>query len=195
LSGHPGGPTLARMDAYVYVRAEPGKVGDVLAGLSTKQGVRRAVVVVGGWDLLVHAEGPDVATIAKVVLTEIHHLPGVLATTTAPIVPPDRIGVTGFGGPKPPPIVPNACYVHIRAETGAAAGIAERLGDLEDVAGVAVLGGEWDLLACVAHPWEIGSGVIIEQVHPIPGIVATSTLVSLAYEEPDEDRDQFSAWS
>jgi hypothetical protein len=183
------------MDAYVYVRAEPGKVGDVLAGLSTKQGVRRAVVVVGGWDLLVHAEGPDVATIAKVVLTEIHHLPGVLATTTAPIVPPDRIGVTGFGGPKPPPIVPNACYVHIRAETGAAAGIAERLGDLEDVAGVAVLGGEWDLLACVAHPWEIGSGVIIEQVHPIPGIVATSTLVSLAYEESDEDRDQFSAWN
>jgi hypothetical protein len=37
--------------------------------------------------------------------------------------------------------------------------------------------------------------VIIEQVHPIPGIVATSTLVSIAYEEPDEDRDQFSTWS
>lgn len=183
------------MDAYVYVRAEPGKVVDVLHGLSAKQGVRRGVVVVGDWDLLVQAEGSDLATIASVVLSEIHNLPGVVSTTTAPVVPPDRIGVTGFGGPKPPPIVPNACYVHIRAEAGAAAGIAERLGDIEDVAGVAVLGGAWDLLACIAHPWEIGSGVIIEQVHPIPGIVGTSTLVSVAYEEPDDDRDQFSTWS
>ena len=183
------------MDAYVYVRAEPGKVIEVLNGLSAKQGVRRGVVVIGDGDLLVHAEGPDLATVASVVLSEIHNLPGVVATTTAPVVPPDRIGVTGFGGPKPPPIVPNACYVHIRAEAGAAAGIAERLGDLEDVAGVAVLGGEWDLLACIAHPWEVGSGVIIEQVHPIPGIVATNTLVSIAYEEPDEERDRFSTWS
>ncbi len=184
-----------RMDAYVYVRAEPGKVPEVLAGVSSKQGVRRGVAVVGAWDLLVHAEGPDLSTIARVVLSDIHQLPGVLATTTAPVVPPDRIGVTGFGGPKPPPIVPNACYVHIKAQAGAAASIAERLGDLDDVAGVAVLGGEWDLLACVAHPWEIGSGIIIEHVHPIPGVVATNTLVSLAYEEPDDDRDQFSAWN
>jgi hypothetical protein len=183
------------MDAYVYVRAEPGKVADVLNGLSGKQGVRRGVVVVGAWDLLVHAEGPDLATVASVVLAEIHNLPGVVATATAPVVPPDRIGVTGFGGPKPPPIVPNACYVHIKAEAGAAAGIAERLGDLEDVAGVAVLGGAWDLLACIAQPWEVGSGVIIEQVHPIPGIVATNTLVSIAYEEPDDDRDRFSTWN
>ncbi|HSL11707.1 MAG TPA: Lrp/AsnC ligand binding domain-containing protein [Actinomycetota bacterium] len=183
------------MDAYVYVRAEPGKVVDVLNGLSAKPGVRRGVVVVGNWDLLVHAEGPDLSTIASVVLSEMHNLPGVVATTTAPVVPPDRIGVTGFGGPKPPPIVPNACYVHIKAEAGAAAGIAERLGDVEDVAGVAVLAGEWDLLACIAHPWEIGSGVIIEQVHPIPGIVGTSTLVSVVYEESDPDRDQFSTWS
>lgn len=183
------------MDAYVYVRAEPGKVAEVLGALSAKQGIRRAVVVVGAWDLLVHAEGPDLATVAKVVLTEVHQLPGVVVTATAPVVPPDRIGVTGFGGPKPPPIVPNACYVHIRSQAGAAAGIAERLGELDDVAGVAVLGGEWDLLACIAHPWEVGSGVIIEQVHPIPGIVSTSTLVSIAYEEPDEDRDRYSTWS
>jgi len=183
------------MDAYVYVRAQPGKVSEVLNGLSAKQGVRRGVVVVGNWDLLVHAEGSDLAMIASVVLGELHNLPGVLATATAPVVPPDRIGVTGFGGPKPPPIVPNACYVHIKAEAGAAAGIAERLGDVEDVAGVAVLGGEWDLLACVADPWEIGSGVIIEQIHPIPGIVATNTLVSIAYVEPDDDRDQFSTWN
>jgi DNA-binding Lrp family transcriptional regulator len=183
------------MDAYVYVRVKPGQVAGVLAGLATKHGIRRAVVVVGSWDVLLHAEGPDLSTIAGTVLSEIHNVPGVDRTATAPVVPPDRIGVTGFGGPKPPPIVPNACYVHIKAQAGAAAGIAEGLGDLEDVAGVAVLAGEWDLVACVAQPWEIASGIIIEQVHSIPGVVATNTLVSIQYEEPDEDRDQFSTWN
>jgi len=183
------------MDAYVYVRAHPGKVADVLAGLGAAQGVRRGVAVVGAWDVLVHAEGPDLSTIATVVLSDVHGLPGVAATSTAPVVPPDRIGVTGFGGPSPPPIVPDACYVHVRAEAGAAGGIAERLSEIDDVAGVAVLGGSWDLLACVAQPWEVGSGVIVERIHPIPGIVRTNTLVSVAYEEPEEDRDRFSAWS
>ena len=59
---------------------------------------------------------------------------------------------------------------------------------------MAVLGGEWDLLIGLAQPWEVASGVILDQIHGLPGVVATSTLVSIAYEEPDEDRDQFSAW-
>jgi DNA-binding Lrp family transcriptional regulator len=183
------------MDAYVYLLVETGQLSQVLAALSTKQGVRRAVAVVGEWDVLLHAEGPDLDTIAKVVVSELHHVPGVVRTRTTPVVPADRIGVTGFGGPKPPPIVPNACYVQIKAEIGAAGGIAERLADMPDVAGVAVLAGEWDLLTCVTQPWEVASGVILDQLHQIPGIVATSTLVSVQYDEPDEDRDQFSAWS
>jgi DNA-binding Lrp family transcriptional regulator len=183
------------MDAYVYLRISPGSMSHVLAALSSKQGVRRAVPVVGDWDVLVHADGPDLGTIGSVVLSELHHVAGVQRTLTRPVVPPDRIGVTGFGGPKPPPIIADACYVHIRAESGAAAGIAERLAEIPDVAGVAVLGGEWDLLTCVAHPWEIASGVILDQIHAIPGLIATSTLVSIEYQESDEDRDQFSAWS
>jgi DNA-binding Lrp family transcriptional regulator len=183
------------MDAYVSLRVEAGSLPSVLAALSVQQGVRRAVAVIGDWDVLLHAEGPDLDTIATVVLTELHHIPGVVRTMTAPAVPADRIGVTGFGGPQPPPIVPNACYVHIRAAAGAAAGIAERLSEMADVAGVAVLGGEWDLLTCIAQPWEVGSGLILEEVQQIPGIVATKTLVSILYQEPDEDRDQFSAWS
>jgi AsnC-like helix-turn-helix protein len=183
------------MDAYVYLQITAGQMSSVIAGLSSKQGVRRAVPVVGGWDVLLHAEGPDLDTIAGVVLSELHHVEGVERTVTAPVVPADRIGVTGFGGPKPPPIIPNACYVHIRAEAGAAAGIAERLAEMEDIAGVAVLGGEWDLLTCVAQPWEVASGVVLEQLHALPGVLATNTLVSLEWREPEEDRDQFSAWS
>jgi hypothetical protein len=32
-------------------------------------------------------------------------------------------------------------------------------------------------------------------VHAIPGVLSTSTLVSIAFDEGEEDRDQFSAWS
>jgi hypothetical protein len=92
-------------------------------------------------------------------------------------------------------MIADACYVHIRAEAGAAGGIAERLVEMPDVAGVAVLGGDWDLVTCVAQPWEIASGVVLDQIHQIPGIQATSTLVAIEYEDAEEDRDRFSSWS
>ena len=66
---------------------------------------------------------------------------------------------------------------------------------MSDVSGVAVLGGRFDLMACVAQPWEVASGVILEEIHALPGIVSTETLVSIDYQEPEEDRDQFSAWT
>jgi len=61
--------------------------------------------------------------------------------------------------------------------------------------GVALPAGRWDILACIAQPWESASGIILEQVHAIPGVLSTSTLVSIAFDEGEEDRDQFSAWS
>jgi DNA-binding Lrp family transcriptional regulator len=183
------------MDAYVYLRIEPGKMSDVLAGVASKSQVRRAIAVIGQWDVLMHAEGPDLTTIATQVLSDIHHVPGVVRTVTAPVVPPDRVGIAGWGAPQPPAIIGDACYVHIKAEAGAAAGIAERLGDMADVSGVAVLGGEYDLMVCVAQPWEVASGVILEEIHALPGVVSTDTLVSIVYVEPDDDRDQFSSWT
>ena len=183
------------MDAYVYVRIRPGSMTSVLTGLATKSNVRRAIAVVGDWDILVHVDGADLATLAATVLSEIHHVDGVVRTLTTPVVPPDRVGIGGWGEPQAPAIIGDACYVHIKAAAGAAGGLAERLSEMSDVSGVAVLGGEFDLMACVAHPWEVASGIILEQIHALPGIVATSTLVSIVYEEPEEDRDQFSTWS
>jgi DNA-binding Lrp family transcriptional regulator len=183
------------MDAYVYLRAAPGKVGSVLTQLAGRQGLRRAVAVIGDWDVLIQVEGPDLEQIAITVLSQIHSVEGVTRTLTAPAVPPDRIGIAGWGTVKPPPIVGGASYVHVRIEPGAAAGLIERIAEMADVAGVAVLGGEWDLMVCVAQPWEVASGVVLEQIQPLPGVVSTKTLVTIAYEEPDEDRDQFSAWS
>ena len=183
------------MEAYVYLRVRPGSMHEVLAGLASKQGVRRAIAVVGEWDVLVHVDGADFAAVATQVLSEFHHIDGVERTMTAPVVPPDRVAIGGWGTPQAPAIIGDACYVHIMAEAGAAAGLAERLGEMADVTGVAVLGGRYDLMACVAQPWEIASGVILEQIHSLPGVRDTTTLVSIIYEEPDEDRDQFSTWS
>jgi DNA-binding Lrp family transcriptional regulator len=183
------------MDAYVYLQVAPGSMNEVLAGVASTSQVRRAIAVVGSWDVLMHVEGPDLSSIATHVLSEIHHVSGVVRTVTAPVVPPDRVGIAGWGAPQAPGIVGDACYVHIKAQAGAAAGIAERLGEMADVSGVAVLGGEYDLMACVPQPWEVGSGLILEEIHALPGVVSTDTLVSIVYEEPDEDRDQFSSWT
>jgi DNA-binding Lrp family transcriptional regulator len=183
------------MEAYVYLRIRPGTMTSVLAGLAATPNVRRAIAVVGDWDVMVHVEGADLASLASSVLTEIHHVDGVVRTMTTPVAPPDRVGIGGWGAPKAPGIIGDACYVHIKAAAGGASGIAERLGDMPDVSGVAVLGGAYDLLVCVAQPWEVASGVILEQIHTLPGVVETTTLVSIVYEEPEEDRDQFSTWS
>jgi len=183
------------MDAYVYLQIAPGTMNDVLAGLASSSQVRRAIPVIGAWDVMVHAEGPDLATIAIQVLSGIHHVPGVLRTMTAPVVPPDRIDAQGWGASRAPAMIGDACYVHIKAEAGAAGGIAERLGEISNVSGTAVLGGGYDLLACVPQPWEAASAVILEEIQPLPGVISTDTLISIAYEEPDEDRDQFSAWT
>ena len=183
------------MEAYLYLRVEPGAMGNVLTGLAMQPSIRRAVAVVGEWDVLAHIEGPELASIAAQVISEIQHVEGVTRTLTAAVVPPDRVGIAGWGAPVAPAIIADACYVHIRAEVGAVSGLAERLSEMADVAGVAVLAGAYDLVACVAQPWEVGSGIIIDQIHSLPGVLSTMTLVSISFEELLEDRDQFSAWS
>jgi DNA-binding Lrp family transcriptional regulator len=183
------------MEAFVYLRVRPGSTVDVRNRLASTTTARRSVVVVGDWDVMCLLEGPDLATIGTSVLSEIQTVDGVVRTLTAPVVPPDRLGVVGFGGPPTPPIIRGASYVHIEAEAGAAAGLYERLSEIGGVAGAAVLGGRWDLLVCVPEPWEVASGIILEKIQALPGVRSTSTLVSLDYEEPEDDRDQFSSWS
>jgi len=182
------------MDAYVYIRVSSGSVAEVLAGLAVQPGVKRAVVTIGEWDLLLYAKGASLAEIGNRVLTEVHQLPGVVQTITAPVVPPDRAGLFGVAV-APPQMLPNACYVHIKAAAGKATEIGEALAASSDIGGVALLAGQWDVLACVPQPWENASGIILEQIHAIPGVLATSTLISIDFDEGEEDRDQFSAWT
>jgi DNA-binding Lrp family transcriptional regulator len=182
------------MEAYVYLRVAPGKVPEVMNRLSTQNGVRRAVTVVGAWDVMALVEGGDLSAIGQLVLSNLHQIEGVLRTYTAPVVPPDRIGI-GWGMQATTPVpIGDACFVHVRAEAGAVAGLVERLSESDEISGLAVLGGRYDLLVAIPQPWEIASGIIIEQLHGLPGVVSTETLVAIRYEEPEDDRDQFSAW-
>lgn len=178
----------------MYLRVAPGAVAGVMTQIASKNGVRRAVVVVGEWDVMALVEGTDLAAIGQVVLSQLHALEGVQRTYTAPVVPPDRIGI-GWGIQATTPVpIGDACFVHVRAVAGAVAGLVERLSESEEVSGLAVLGGRYDLLVAIPQPWEVASGIIIEQLHGLPGVVSTDTLVAIRYEEPEEDRDQFSAW-
>lgn len=179
----------------MYLRIRPGSVTRAITELATKQGVRRAVVVVGDWDLMALVDGPDMATVASTVLSEIHEVPGVEQTRTAPLVPPDRVGM-GFAMPPPPSLLPGeVCYVHIRAQAGAVEGLVERLAEMEEIAGVAVIAGDFDIVADIRRPWEAASGTILSGIQSLPGVASTTTLIGVAYEEPPEDRDQFSTWS
>lgn len=178
------------MDAYVYLRTEPGRVEDVVIELAAKHGVRRAVPVVGDWDVMVAVEGADSAGIARTVLREIHPIEGVSAAYTAAVVPLETIGIHGGGWAMqsiPMHREGEACYVHISAAVGSVPGIVEALAGLEDVSGVAVLAGRYDLMAEIPLPWERACGLILEGIHAIPGVTHTSTAIGVPPSDTDDE--------
>ena len=185
------------MDAFLYARIAPGAAGRLLSEIRIQPGVRRAVLIVGRWDVLGVVEAADIGTIAATVITNIQQIDGVQRTLTVPLVPPDRLSPSGaLGLVSPPQVMPgDACYVHIRAAPGMVPALYEHLSELDSVSGLAATAGEFDLLVEIRRPWEIASGVILDQIQTMPGIVSTETMLGVDYEEPDEDRDQFSAWS
>ena len=186
------------MDAFVYLRVRPGEVEDVVVQLQGTRGVRAAVTVVGDWDVLAAIHGPDLVGAAEVVLRAIHRIEGVERTVTAPVVPGDVLGLVGggLGTPVPMQRPGDACFVHVRAAPDAAVGLVGTLSELEEVSAVAMIGGEYDVIAEIPYPWEQAARVIVERVLRLPGVLGTKTLVAVPYLEPeDEDRDQFSAWT
>jgi len=186
------------VDAFVFLRVRPGRVEEVVIRLESAPGVRAAVGVVGDWDVLAAVHGPDLGGIAEIVLRHIHGIDGVERTVTAPVVPADVLAPSG-GGPRTP--VPmqqrgDACFVQIRSSPGAASELLEVLAGLEDVAAVALIAGAYDLIVEVPMRWEQAARIIVNDILPLPGILAAHTLVAMSDLQPqDEDRDQFSAWS
>jgi DNA-binding Lrp family transcriptional regulator len=186
------------VDAFVFIRATPGKVEDVVTQIQAAKGVRHAVCVVGDWDVLAAVHGPDLAGIAIDVMRSLHHIEGVERTLTAPVVPSHVAGVAGggLGVAAPMQRAGDACYVRIAAEPGAMTHVFEALAEMDDVAGVALVAGDHDILAEVPYGWEEGARVVLDRIQRIPGVRSTSTLIAVPiFAMDDEDRDQFSAWS
>lgn len=183
----------------MYLRVEPGRVEDVVIQLAGVHGVRRAVAVIGDWDVMVAISGADFHSIAKTIMRRIHRIAGIMRTYTFPVVPLDMMGIHGGGWLMPR--LPlhgeehEACFVHIRATAGSVAGIVEQLAEVEAISGVAVIAGDYDLIAEIPLPWEQASRVILEQIQAVPGILSTSTMVGLPqYELEGDDGDQYSTW-
>jgi DNA-binding Lrp family transcriptional regulator len=179
------------MHAFVSLQTNPARVDDVVIQLSGINGVRRAVSVTGTWDILAAVEGADLASIAGVVKRDVLSIDGVQRSSTAPVVPLDLIGIHGGGWATPglPMTHPGpACYVQINAHTGTVASLVEALGELEDVSGIAVVAGEYDLLVELSEPWETASRVILEIIHALPGVERTTTAIGAPTGADDVDR-------
>lgn len=186
------------MDAYLCVRARPGRVEDVVTQLLAAKGVRHAVTVIGDWDVLAAVHGPDLAGIAADVIRFVHRIEGVERTLTMPVVPAHVTGIAGggFGVAAPMHRAGEACFVRVRTDAGTTSHVFELLSEMEDVAGIALVAGEADILAEIPYGWEEAARVILERIRRLDGVRSTSTLVAVPYlPAEDEDRDQFSAWT
>lgn len=186
------------MDAFVYLRVRPGRVEDVLVQLEAARGVHHSRLVVGDWDILAAVHGPDLTAIAADVLRSIHRIDGIDRTLTTPVVPGHVIGLAGggLGSTMPMQRTGPACFVRIRTTPETTTQIFESLTEIDEVAGLALVGGEDDILAEIPFEWEEAARVVLERIQAMPGVRSTNTLAAME-ELPaeDEDRDQFSAWS
>ena len=185
------------MDAFLYVRAHPGKAEEVVNQLQASRGVHHAVLVIGDWDVLASVHGADLAAIAAGVLRSVHRMDGVERTLTTPVVPADAMGLAGGGLGATAPLrrTGDACFVRIRTEPAATTSVFEALVAMDHVAGVALVAGEVDILAEIPYGWEEAARVVLGQIQRVHGVRSTDTLVAVPHVPPDEeDRDQFSAW-
>ena len=68
--------------AYVLIEAEAGQVGTVIATLRTLPGITIADPVTGPYDIIVTIETPDQRDIGRLVMNELHGIPGIKRTVT-----------------------------------------------------------------------------------------------------------------
>lgn len=185
------------MEAFVYVAARPGTVEDVYARIVASKGVRHADVVIGDWDVVVTVYGPDMATVAMDIIRGIDRIDGVARTLTTPVVPPDVLGMVDSGLVEVPvQRTGEACFVRLKTTPQETTRIFDRLADMDEVAGVALVAGEEDIVFEIPYAWDRAARFVVDQIMSMDGVLSTNTLIALPLLPVDDtDRDQFSAWS
>jgi DNA-binding Lrp family transcriptional regulator len=78
--------TMAMTKAYVLIETEVGKAAEVATALRAIPGIAAADSVTGPYDVIAVVLGADVNTIGRLVMTEIHGLPGLRHTLTCIVV-------------------------------------------------------------------------------------------------------------
>lgn len=68
--------------AYVLIEAEAGQVATVIATLRALPGITIADPVTGPYDIIVTIETPDQRDIGRLVMNELHGIPGIKRTVT-----------------------------------------------------------------------------------------------------------------
>lgn len=72
--------------AYVLVQTEIGEAARVVAAISELPTVTLVVTFMGPYDVIAQVVAPDLNSLGKRSVGEIHSVPGVLRTVTCPVV-------------------------------------------------------------------------------------------------------------
>lgn len=70
------------VSAYVLIKTEVGKTGDVLNDILKLQNVSHATSVAGDYDIVVEVTGKTLEDISSKVLNELHRIPNIRETKT-----------------------------------------------------------------------------------------------------------------
>jgi DNA-binding Lrp family transcriptional regulator len=72
--------------AYVLINTEVGQTENVQRALRAQPGVLTADVIIGPYDIIAVVQAHDLNDVGKLVLREVHGIPGVDNTLTCPVV-------------------------------------------------------------------------------------------------------------
>jgi len=76
------------MKAYIMVHVRPGSVPEVIRNLRRLDGILKANMTFGPYDVVAEIEANDINHLGKMVASEIQPIPGVIDTLTCLVVEP-----------------------------------------------------------------------------------------------------------
>jgi DNA-binding Lrp family transcriptional regulator len=76
------------VSAWVLIQTEVGKAGDVAKAVSAIDGIQRADVTAGPFDVIAQAAAADLNSLGGLVLTRVQSVPGTTRTLTCPLATP-----------------------------------------------------------------------------------------------------------
>lgn len=170
------------MDAYVFLQTAAGKALRVMEELVVSKVAVRAVAVTGRYDVIARIDDVSRRDLAVLLCDRLGAVDGVRSSMTSLVVPTDLLGLAVPAPPIPFGRDPDEELMAVGMLTiaaGSGRSVVEALAP--NVAGLALLTGEHDVL------FEVGAvdlpdlaRTVLEHVHTIPGVTATSTSLVLA---------------